>query len=137
MNTPLQIKKNKEIEKILVNYYGNPDIAKYIIKILEYIKEYEKNETLEYHMDRWNNITGSFFEVKNSNYKRFSYILDDKHYIIKKDHINKFYNNTGLSYQLIDLLQELIKISHDKEWLEEDDKKYSILANKIMIEMNK
>jgi hypothetical protein len=136
MDTPLQIKKNKEIEKILVNYYGNPDIAKYIIKILEYIKEYEKNETLEYHMDRWNNIAGSFFEVKNSNYKRFSYILDDKHYIIKKDHNTTFYNITGLSYQIIDLIHELMKILHNKEWLEEDDKKYSILANKIMIEMN-
>jgi hypothetical protein len=136
MDTPLQIKKNKEIEKILVNYYGNPDIAKYIIKILEYIKDYEKNETLEYHMDRWNNIAGSFFEVKNSNYKRFSYILDDKHYIIKKDHNTTFYNITGLSYQIIDLIHELMKISDDSEWLEEYDKKYSKLASKIMIEMN-
>ena len=136
MYTPRQRYKKKQIEKILINYYGNPDIAKYIIKILEYIKDYEKNETLEYHMDRWNNIAGSFFEVKNSNYKRFSYILDDKHYIIKKDHNTTFYNITGLSYQIIDLIHELMKISDDSEWLEEYDKKYSKLASKIMIEMN-
>ena len=136
MDTPRQRYKKKQIEKILINYYGNPDIANYIINILEDIKKSDREETLEYHINRWNNIAGSFFEVKNTNYKRFSYILDDKHYIIKKDHNTTFYNITGLSYQIIDLIHQLIKISDDSEWLEEDDKKYSKLASKIMIVMN-
>ena len=136
MDTPRQRYKKKQIEKILINYYGNPDIAKYITNILEDIKKSDREETLEYHKDRWNNIAGSFFEVKNTNYQRFSYILDDKHYIIKKDHNTTFYNITGLSYQIIDLIHELIKISDDSEWLEEYDKKYSKLASKIMIVMN-
>ena len=136
MDTPRQRYKKKQIEKILINYYNNPDIAKYITNILEDTKKSDREETLEYHKDRWNNIAGSFFEVKNTNYQRFSYILDDKHYIIKKDHNTTFYNITGLSYQIIDLIHELIKISDDSEWLEEYDKKYSKLASKIIIVMN-
>lgn len=136
MDSPRQIYKKKKIEKILINYYGNIDIAISIIKYLEDIKEIERKETLKYHIDRWDNIAGSYFLLTNSKYKRFSYILDDRHYIIKKDHNTKFYNITGLSYQIIDLIHELIKISYDNDWLLEDDKKYSKLANKIMIEMN-
>ena len=64
------------------------------------------------------------------------HILNDKNYVIKKDHITKFYNITGISYQNYRLIQELIKRSHDKEWLLHDDKMYSLLANKIRIEMN-
>lgn len=136
MDTPREKYKKKKIQKILISYYNNVDIALNIIKCLEDMEMFNRKKTLEYYVDRWDNIAGSFFEVSNNNYNKFSYILNDKNYVIKKDHITKFYNITGISYQIIELIQELIKRSHDKEWLLHDDKMYSKLANKIMIEMN-
>tara|TARA_Y100001958_G_C21243553_1_gene572393 strand:+ start:3253 stop:3687 length:435 start_codon:yes stop_codon:yes gene_type:complete len=140
MDTPREKYKKKKIQKILISYYNNVDIALNIIKCLEDMEMVNKKETLEYHIDRWDNIAGSYFEVSNSNYKKFSQVLTTsigREYRIKKDHITKFYNITGISYQIIQLIQELIKRSHDKEWLLHDDKMYSLLANKIMIEMNR
>tara|TARA_Y100001958_G_C21212221_1_gene537838 strand:+ start:510 stop:941 length:432 start_codon:yes stop_codon:yes gene_type:complete len=139
MNTPRQKYKKLKIKKILTNYYDNVDIAEYIVKTLEQMKDNERKETLEYHIDKWNNIAGSFFEVVNSNYNKFSYVLTTskgREYHIKKDHITKFFNITGISYQIVELVQELIKRSHDTEWLLHDDEMYSKLADKLMIEMN-
>ena len=135
MNTPRQLYKKKKIEKILTNYYNNYDVAKMIIKRLEVIDEIEKKETLEYYMDRWNNIAGSFFEVKNSNYNKFSHVFSTsigREYHIKKDHIMTFFNITGISYQVVDIIHELITRSHDLEWLEHDDKLYNELLIKLM-----
>lgn len=134
MDTPRQRYKKKQIEKILINYYDNVDIAKYIIKSLEDIEESNRKETLKYHIDRWDDIAGSFFEVKTSNYNKFSYVLTTsigKEYFIKKDHIMTFFNITGISYQVIDIIHELVKRSHDLEY----DKLYNILTTKIMLEM--
>lgn len=135
MDTPRQRYKKEKIEKILTSYYNNYDVAKRIIIELDLIDEIEKKETLEYHMDRWNNIAGSFFEVKNSNYNKFSYIFSTsigREYHIKKDHITTFFNITGISYQVVDIIHELIMRSHDLEWLEHDDKIYNELVIKLM-----
>ena len=67
-------------------------------------------------------------------------------FIVKKDHNPIFYNLTGLSYQVVDLIHQLIKLHkvdiydlrrftfiwNYKHWLERDDKLYSILSSKIM-----
>jgi hypothetical protein len=54
---------------------------------------------------------------------------------------------TGISYQVIELIYELIRINHEnawdfdvvdkKEWLREDDKLYSELSKRIMTEMRR
>ena len=136
----MKSEKDKEIYNILCNIFDNTDVSKIILDIKNII---EKKETLNYHINRWNKISGHFYKVRDTNYNKYSYILHSFHkpneieYIIKKDHILDFYKNTGLSYQCIELIHELIKISDDKKWLKEDDKKYSILSTKIMNEMNK
>ena len=66
-------------------------------------------------------------------------------YVIKSDHKPIFYNVTGVSYQVIELLHELIKLnkidtenSHIEDykyWLQHDDILYSSLASKIKIKM--
>ena len=140
MDTPRQRYKKKKIEKILTNYYNNVDIAINVIYFLEHLENNKRKETLDYYIDRWDNIAGSYFQVAHNNYKKFSYVLTTsigREYRIKKDHITTFYNITGISYQIIQLIQELIKRSHDEEWLLHDDEMYSKLADKIMIEMNK
>jgi len=60
--------------------------------------------------------------------------------IIKNDFKLDYYNYTRISYQIIELIHELIKLKNEKYltkdqgykyWLEHDDKLYSILANKL------
>ena len=68
-------------------------------------------------------------------------------YIVKPDHRLNFFYMTGISYQILELIYELIRIKNNtfyndfindyKKWLNLDDKLYSILSKKIMIEMNK
>ena len=76
---------------------------------------------------------------------KYSLIWDYSTFIVKKDHNPIFYNLTGLSYQVVDLIHQLIKLHkvdiydtddtfiwNYKHWLERDDKLYSILSSKIM-----
>jgi hypothetical protein len=119
-------------------------------KIINIKKISENKEILNYHFDRWENIAGEHFYTKNNHYNKFSYILDSEKYIIKPDHRLNFFYMTGISYQIIELIFELIHINNEKnwdfkfmriedkkDWLNHDDKLYSILSKKIMIEMNK
>ena len=73
---------------------------------------------------------------------KFSYVLDSKTYVVKPDYDLSFYKKTGISYQIIELIHELIKIKKDcfewfkeinnfkeyHEWLEHDDNLYTILV---------
>ncbi len=127
-----------------------PEICNKIIE-LKNSKEYE--ESLEYHVNRWESIAGEHNFTRDTHYGKFSYIFDDSKYIIKKDHRIYFYQMTGISYQIVELIHELIRILNDnsydenfeymllpedkKRWLRNDDKLYSELSKRIMIEMRK
>ena len=119
--------------------YHNVDICKYIIKIK---KDEEKKEIMKYYIERWDNIAGSHYIIHDTHYNKFSYIHNEVNYIIKPDHNITFYNRTGISYQIIELIHELIKLKNDdliantlikdyKEWLNKDDVLYTILSKKI------
>jgi hypothetical protein len=122
----------------------NIDLCKIILDIK---KNIEKKEIMNYYIERWDNIAGSHYIIHDTHCNKFSYIHDEVNYIIKPDHNITFYNRTGISYQVIELLHELIKINRIcsenthiedyKEWLNKDDKLYKILADKIMKEMKK
>ena len=127
--------------KELVNH--NIDICKLIMKKK---KEIESKETMDYYYDRWENIAGSHYRLHDMHDGKFSYIFNDMEYIVKKDHNPMFYNLTGISYQVVELIHQLIKLKNDelientfitdyKEWIEHDDKLFSFLADKIMISM--
>ena len=123
--------------------HHNVDLCKLIIHKKNTI---ETKETMEYYYDRWENIAGSHYRLHDTHDGKFSYIYNETQYIVKKDHKPTFYNLTGISYQLIELLHELIKLNRVdsensriedyKEWIEHDDKLFSFLANKIRIAMN-
>ena len=130
------------ILKELVNH--NTDICKLIMKKK---KEIESKETMEYYYGRWENISGSHYRLHDTHDGKFSYIFNDMEYIVKKDHKPIFYNLTGISYQVVELIHQLIKLKNDelientfitdyKEWIEHDDKLFSFLADKIRIAMN-
>ena len=105
-------------------------------KIIKYKKQKEREETMEYYIERWENIAKEYYFLRDNHYHTFSYVLDRKTYIINTDFRKNFYRRTGISYQIIGLIHELIQVSIYKIWLERDDILYSKLANKIMIRMN-
>ena len=131
---------------LYLNKYFPNDISK---RIIFFKNKKEKSDNIIYHINRWEEIAGSYFMVKDTNIGNFSYVVDSgQKYVIKKDHINIFYNITGISYQIIDLLHKLIKFKHEIDnenmdneygyytyWLRHDDKLYSLLAKKIMNKM--
>jgi hypothetical protein len=128
------------ILKELLNH--NVDVCKLIIQKKKYL---EKKETMKYHYERWENIAGWHYRLHDTQQGKYSLIWDSSTYRIMKDHNPIFYNLTGISYQIIELLHELIKLNRVdtentriedyKYWLEHDDKLYSFLADKIMIAM--
>jgi len=113
----------------------------------------ETEETLDYHMKRWTNIADSHYTTHDTHFGKFSIIHDSTNYVVKPDHRLDFYNVTGVSYQIVELIHELIKRHyfilpggairlafpylncHYEKFLKEEDKLYSQLANLIMKEM--
>jgi len=123
--------------------YHNVDICKYIIKIK---KDEEKKEIMKYYMERWDNIAGSHYILHDTHEGKFSTISHPDNYIVKIDHKPNFFNLTGISYQVVELIHELIKLKNKdsiqntfiedyKEWLNYDDKLFSKLSKKIMEKM--
>ena len=126
--------------------HHNIDVCKLII---QQKKSLEAKETMEYYYDRWKNIAGSFYRLRETDEDKYSLICDYTTFVVKKDHLPIFYNLTGISYQVIDLIHQLIKLHrvdrddtqetfiwNYKYWLERDDKLYSVLTNKLMRAMN-
>ena len=113
--------------------------------IMNHKKQLEDTEILEFHYKRWKDISSSYFMLRNSCEFRIAEAqrLAD---IVKPDHLFTFYNLTGISYQVVDFIHELIKLKNTdalentfivdyKEWLEDDDKLFSKLSNQIMLQM--
>ena len=124
---------DEQIFGILLSKINIPQLSKYILNLK---KEMEEKETLEYHEIQWENIVGCYFNVRDSYSGTISYIINDKNYVINKDYLPDFYNITGISYQVVDMIFEIIKISENKHRLKHNDYLYGILAKKIMVEMN-
>jgi len=127
--------------KEMINH--NVDICKYILNIK---KELENKETMEYYIERWDNIAGAHYILHDTHRGMFSIIFNETHYIVKPDHKLIFYNRTGISYQIIELIHQLIILKNDellentlvinyKEWLNWDDQLYSLLSKKITEKM--
>lgn len=137
----ISLNNDETINMILSRFIPILDIRKDIINKK---KELEREETLEYYNEKWNNIVGYYFITKDTKIGKFSQILDGKKYVIKPDHRLEFYERTGISYQIIELLHELILLKTDNSiidnidyeyWLHHDDTLYGKMSKMIMIEM--
>ena len=126
----ITLSTNKRIIFLLSQLINEPGICEKIVEIKD---EEEKKDALKYHYERWENIAGSHYILHDTHTGKFSIIHDETNYIVKKDHKPIFYNITGVSYQVVELLHELIRI-YNKEWLQYDDMLYSKLAKLIMDE---
>tara|TARA_B100001094_G_scaffold264074_1_gene265919 strand:- start:220 stop:675 length:456 start_codon:yes stop_codon:yes gene_type:complete len=141
----ISLKKDEMIILYLKVFIPIPEICNKIIKIKN---ESENKDTLKYHIDRWNSIAGEHYYTRDNHYGKFSQVLNRSYKIdfkIKPDHRVYFYQMTGISYQVIELIYELIKIRNEKSWdfeidnkedrIKHDDKLYSELSKRIMNEM--
>ena len=138
------LKNDEYIRLYLKVFIPIPEICNKIIQ-LKNDKEYE--ETLKYHTERWETIAGEHYYTRDNHHNKFSYIFDNINYIVKIDHRMNFYQMTGISYQIVELIHELIRINNEnswdfemdekKDWLQYDDKLYSELSKRIMIEMRR
>lgn len=138
----IALKRDEIIRLYLKVFIPINEICNEIIKIKN---EEEKRETLEYHMNRWETIAGEYYYTRDNHTGKFSYVFDNTKYVIKPDHRMNFYKLTGVSYQVIELIHELIRILHENswdfeiddkaDWLKYDDALYSELSKRIMDEM--
>lgn len=138
------LRRDECIRLYLKVFIPIPEICNKIIR-LKNDKEYE--ETLKYYNDRWETIAGEHYFTRDNHYGKFSQVFDEYKYIVKRDHRLNFYQMTGISYQVVELIYELIRILHEnswdfeidekKDWLRYDDALYSELSKRIMIEMRK
>ena len=132
----------ENIYGILRIFINEPSICKYI---MNHKKQLEDTEILEFHSKRWENISGSYFMLRDSYEFRIAEAqrLAD---IVKPDHQFTFYNLTGISYQVVDFIHELIKLKNTdalentfivdyKEWLHDDDTLFANLSKQIMLQM--
>ena len=132
----------EHIYGILRTFINEPSICK---NIMNHKKQLEDTEIVEFHSKRLKDISGSHFMLRDSYEGNLSaaQILAD---LVKPDHLFTFYNLTGISYQVVDFIHELIKLKNTdalentfivdyKEWLEEDDTLFSNLSKQIMLQM--
>ena len=132
----------EHIYGILRTFINEPSICK---NIMNHKKQLEDTEIVEFHSKRLKDISGSHFMLRDSYEGNLSaaQILAD---IVKPDHLFTFYNLTGISYQVVDFIHELIKLKNPdslentfivdyKEWLHDDDTLFSKLSKKIMLRM--
>ena len=132
----------EQIYGILRIFINEPSICKYI---MNHKKQLEDTEILEFHSKRWKDISSSYFMLRDSYEFRIAEAqrLAD---IVKPDHLFTFYNLTGISYQVVDFIHELIKLKNTdalentfivdyKEWLHDDDTLFSNLSKEIMLQM--
>ena len=132
----------EHIYGILRIFINEPSICKYI---MNHKKQLEDIEIVEFHSKRLKDISGSHFMLRDS--YEFSIAeaqrLAD---IVKPDHLFTFYNLTGISYQVVDFIHELIKLKNPdalentfivdyKEWLNDDDTLFSHISKQIMLQM--
>jgi len=118
--------------------------------ILKIINNVNSLESRDYHIERYEIIKSlwlkSFSFNKRIGKEIYSQVLDGHIYRCEADRKMYFYNYTGISYQVLDLVFELLNTKSTvenenipnkqiKEWIKEDDKLYGILAKKIMEKM--
>ena len=120
--------KDQKICLYLIQILPVPDLCKLIIDYKNYL---ETQENYIYHISLWENISSRFFISCETKFPTYSYILNGEHYIANKDRNLEYYNYTQISYQVRNMILQLIK-APGKEWRQSDDKMYGILSKKIM-----
>jgi len=144
-NKIMELTNDQQIS-LLLSEFIPIDVIRY--KIIQMKNKKEKKEALEYHIERWETISSKYFRSLEKDYHGVvipqSYSIDSKYFVSNKDKCLEFYNETGISYQVRDLLLDILQCPMGSlftenimdctlfEWRKEDDKIYSILSEEIM-----
>ena len=142
--TDYSLTKDEQISLLLSEFIPIPYIR---YKILNYMNQFENKEALEYHNERYETISFKYFRSFErspftKNIHCYSYILSSEKCFAIKDRCLEFYNETGISFQVRNLLMDILKCPVTQsdtilncslyEWRKDDDKLYCILAEEIM-----
>ena len=148
----LSLSNDKEISLLLSKLIPINEIRYKIIALKHTI---ETNDALEYHIERWETISSKYFKsfergfhppIGSGGGRVYSYVAGFVHssekYSARKDKYLDFYNETGISYQVRNLLLDILDCpvlhisnilnSSLYEWRQADDKVYGILSKEIM-----
>ena len=132
--------KDQIIYLLLLSKIDEPQLCRYIIGLKN---RKERIEAYNYHYEQWEKIASKYFKCLENRYPTYSYIFNGYEIIAKQDNNLVFFKETGISYQIRDLVMGLINgyekddISEEEKkiWRKEDDKLYKGLARKIQLEM--
>jgi len=127
-------RKNILIYLYLTEKINNTDVCRYINQLR--IND-EKLDSLNYHIERWENISSKYFRAIESLYRYISRVYfksSNIKYIANADFHKDFYNETKTSQQVRDMLLELIRNKSNKKRIN-DDYLYGKLSKLIMDKM--
>ena len=139
---------NKELQDVLFTIIPDFDLC---VRIINFKDKIEKEETLEYYINRHNNIFNKYNNaIKRDNLldkKYYSYILDNKYIVSEKDRDIDFYKETGISYQVRRILMDVLNCPTtdadlitddftDEDLRKENDKIFYLLTSAIINEMS-
>ena len=136
----IALTNNEEILMGLLSIIPILPICKGIIDLKD---EIERKDTLNYHVERWVTISSLYFrsfelsDGIDKTRRYISYTINDEEYISEPDTNLDYFHETGVSYQIRDLLLSILKTKewekhHWKEIREDDDKLYYVLSGHIM-----
>ena len=125
---------------LLLTKINEPYLCRYIIHLKN---EGERIDTYNYHSERWRDIVLSYFQCLKTRYPTYSYVFNGEKFIANIDKNLEFFNKTGISYQVRELVMSLINEYKDdtiseeekKLWRKEDDILYGKLAQKVKSKM--
>jgi len=138
------LSNNKIIYNLLLNIIPVPDICE---KIISFKNTIEQKEAYDYHVERWETISSLYFRSLENYHPDiiiYSYMFNrtkQNEYITEPDRNTKFFNETGISYQVRNLLLELFNCPNDynkgmwKNMILFDDKLYGKISKEIMLHM--
>ena len=138
------LNREEEIKMILKRIILIYDPNIYTL-ILKWMKCLEKADAYNYHNQLWERIAGSYFKSIEKRYPTYSYVMNaskECKIIAFPDNILDYYLETGISYQVRDIILDQIKERKDckekihKIWFYQDDKALSKVTQKIMILMD-
>jgi hypothetical protein len=125
---------------LLLTKINEPYLCRYIIHLKN---EGERIDTYNYHSERWRDIVLSYYQCLKTRYPTYSYVFNGEKFIANIDKNLEFFNKTGISYQVRELVMSLINEYKDdtiseeekKLWRKEDDILYGKLAQKVKSKM--
>lgn len=121
--------KDINIYLSLLKLLKNNDMSRYINSLR--IKM-ETDDTINYHIERWETISSKYFRAIESLFRyssRVYFTSSNIKYICNPDFLIDYYNETGSSQQVRDMILELIK---NKDKRKSDDILFGKLSERIM-----